>query len=187
MGKSVPELIGEARSRQRRLAHWLKQHHAEIASELGTGRVDWGPLLAVVTRLGLVDERGARPTAATLARTWRRVKRRVEEGSREVPLRADEIARGVQLVEPATAAGTAGPPPIAIQPVRPLAAPQALTAPPAPEPTAPLREGLSAGAEPAVAVVTTGQDQGADRLADTLRDALGRAGRGRVPLPATTP
>lgn len=182
--------MGEARSRQRRLAHWLRQHHAEIASELGTGRVDWRPLLAVVTRLGLVDERGARPTAATVARTWRRVKRRVDAAGREEILRPDEIARGVRLVDPTTAGRNTGqpvcPPDIVFQPVRPLAAPQVITASPAPEPGTPLRERRSAGSAPAVATVTTGQDQGADRLADTLREALGRAGRGRVPLPVDT-
>lgn len=185
----MAQLMGEARSRQRRLAHWLNQNHAEIACELGTGRVDWQPLLAVVTQLGLVDERGAAPTASTLARTWRRVKRRVDAARRKEVLRPDEIAQGVRLVDPPTTVGSVGQPipfQIPIQPVRPLAAPQAITTPPASAPTAFLREGQSAGLPPAAAPITTEQDQGADRLAGTLREALGRAGRGRVPLPVDT-
>ena len=195
VGQSVPELMGKARARQRRLAHWLKQHHAELVIELGTGRVDWQPLLAVVTRLGLVDERGVPPTTTTLARTWRRVKRRMDAASREETLRPDEIVRGVRLVaassSPVQEAEAADQhsrlPTILIQPVRPRAASQVITTSPASEPTTSLREGQSTGSPPAATPITVEQqDQGADRLADTLRAALGRAGRGRVPLPVDT-
>ena len=97
----ISALFKQARAADKRLYEWMKSHREELLCELGTDRIRWDPLMSVIDTLGLVDERGRRPTLDTAFRTWRRVRSeftRAERASKTPPLLIGEIARGVRTL-----------------------------------------------------------------------------------------
>jgi hypothetical protein len=72
--KQITALFAKVRHADRRLYDWMRAHHDELLVELGSGRIVWRPVMRVIADLGLVDDRGQKPTRDTAFRTWRRVR-----------------------------------------------------------------------------------------------------------------
>ena len=62
---------------------WLKQNHARLAAQFSGVRVQWGEVAARLAELGVVDVNGNPPKAATVRRTWWRVRRDVAASKRQ--------------------------------------------------------------------------------------------------------
>ena len=56
---------------------WLNQNHARLAAQFSGVRVQWAVVAARLAELGIVDVNGSPPKAATVRRTWWRVRRDV--------------------------------------------------------------------------------------------------------------
>lgn len=172
----IATLYKSARRAQNRLADWMRDHFADLRAELGNGRIDWRATRQIVDALGLTDEHGQTPSADTLTRTWRRVRRQVAVKSEptragSAPLKPDEIAPGVRRATAAetTQALRASAPHIDVRPARPR------------------QEDALAGQNPSQAPPSTdaatmaGRD--ADDAEDQIRAVLAQMGAARVPMP----
>ena len=101
--RSIPAAFARARAGDKRLATWMTRNHDAVLRELGAGRVEWAPALAVFASLGLTDEHGRALTRDTASRTWRRVRAAVA-AARQVEARdaarPGELVPGVRLAAP---------------------------------------------------------------------------------------
>ena len=106
--RKVSAMLATARADRRRLSDWMALHCDELLEQLGSGRIDWRPVMDVIGSLDLRDEHGQPVTRDTAARTWARVRRRranqqVREAARaKPPLRPGEVALGVRSLDFAT-------------------------------------------------------------------------------------
>ena len=58
---------------------WLVDHHDEVATAAGGGRIVWGPLLAKFAKLGLTNRDGKPLDSRIASDTWAQVRRDVNE------------------------------------------------------------------------------------------------------------
>lgn len=56
---------------------WLRQNHDGLVAQFGGTRIRWASVAAALVELGVTDANGAPPRAATIRRTWWRVRRDV--------------------------------------------------------------------------------------------------------------
>lgn len=99
--RGIAAAFARARTGDRRLGPWMMRHHDELLREIGTGRIEWAPPLAVFASLGLADEHGRSLTRDTASRTWRRVRIAVaaaRQAESRTLSRPGEIAPGVRLI-----------------------------------------------------------------------------------------
>jgi hypothetical protein len=133
--KKITALFAEVRNGDKRLSDWMRANHDDLLVELGPGRIAWRQFMKVIEILGLVDERGKKPTRDTVARTWHRVRgdvatNRAKRRRKPEVLTPGEIAPGVralpdhdsQTAEAVVEPGLTRPPiRLDIRPARPLA------------------------------------------------------------------
>jgi hypothetical protein len=101
--KQITALFTKVRHADRRLYDWMRAHHDELLVELGSGRIVWRPVMRVIADLGLVDDRGQKPTRDTAFRTWKRVRgdvatARTERQDKPALNAVGEIAPGVRAL-----------------------------------------------------------------------------------------
>jgi hypothetical protein len=102
--QEITKLFGEARRSKRRLSDWMRANHDSLLAELGTGRIDWDPVMQVIKTLGLLDNQGNSPSKDAAYRAWKRVRDVVAtERTANVGLPAsvttpNEIAPGVRML-----------------------------------------------------------------------------------------
>lgn len=56
---------------------WLRRNHDGLLAQFGNTRIRWASVAATLVALGVTDANGAPPRAATIRRTWWRVRRDV--------------------------------------------------------------------------------------------------------------
>lgn len=56
---------------------WLRRNHDGLLAQFGDTRIRWASVADTLTALGVTDANGAPPRAATIRRTWWRVRRDV--------------------------------------------------------------------------------------------------------------
>ncbi len=59
---------------------WMKRHHTRLAAQFEGVRVQWAGVAAKLAELGIKDVNGNPPKAASVRRTWWRVRRDVAAG-----------------------------------------------------------------------------------------------------------
>lgn len=164
--RKVAVMLARARGGRRRLSDWMILHHDELLEQIGTGRIDWQPVMDVIGQLDLRDEHGQPVTRDTAARTWARVRRRAtdrrdgEAAKGKPQLRPGEIAPGVRSLGSASGPATRPSLELDISPARP-------------------REGVPANHGPSS---VRAEGEAAERL-KTVIEAFGAA---RVPMPKRT-
>ena len=72
---------------------WMVEHHDEIVARAAGGRLNWTVLCRLLADRGLVDGRGAPPTAAGARKTWQRVRAEVRRRAEWEAARAAERSK----------------------------------------------------------------------------------------------
>jgi hypothetical protein len=134
--KTIREALAAEASRRAPLVQWMWDNHDAFAAELRNRRPDWERLTAVFRAQGFANADGSPLRAATVSRSWRRVRvARAKKLGLPSPAAAD-----AGRVSPATAAVPTSLPPAARSrtppagPATPISAADA--GPPPPRPTA---------------------------------------------------
>ena len=169
--RTINKMFADIRKGDNRLSTWMRQNYSGLIEEIGIGRVEWKPVLLIISQLDLRDEHGQLVTADTAARTWRRIRKEMDarEAKRAAAaagpdLRPGEIAPGVRTAFQSRP-GTSGP----VLHVA-SALPSATTSP-----------------GPAAPAAQSGAPAAQSRAGATeqVRAALERLGANRVPMPRT--
>ena len=88
---------------------WLKQNHARLATQFSGVRVQWAVVAARLAELGIVDVNGSPPKAATVRRTWWRVRRDVAAIKRQAADKRAILPPESVQARPVTAQSPAAP------------------------------------------------------------------------------
>ncbi|MDT0188532.1 hypothetical protein ABEV34_19335 [Methylorubrum rhodesianum] len=169
--RNIRKLFADVRKKDTRLSTWMRQNYVILIEQIRPDRVEWKPFLLIIAQLDLRDEHGQPVTPDTAARTWRRIRKEMDEKAKRAAaaagpdLRPGEIAAGVRPVFQSRL-GTSGP----VLPVA-SALPSATTSP---GPDASAAQSGAPAAQPLLGAT------------EQVQAALSKLGLGRVPMPKSS-
>lgn len=93
---------------------WLRRNHDGLLAQFGDTRIRWASMAATLVSLGVTDANGAPPRAATIRRTWWRVRRDVAlaQARSEAKPPKPAVSDVVRPVAAASSHKPASPPPV---------------------------------------------------------------------------